>query len=328
MNELISVIVPIYNVEKYLEKSIRSIMEQTYKELEIILVDDGSSDHCPQICDQFAKEDSRVQVIHKKNGGLSDARNKGIKHALGEYLVFIDSDDYIAPNMIEQLYQRIIWDHSDMALCNIAFVDEKGEFLQYDSSQVEDSVVDEEQFWREYYGDNHIYCVVAWNKLYSRRIFEGIQYEEGKKHEDEFIIHKIVSQCKRISFLKEKYYYYVKHPNSIMNNNFSVKNLDYSEAFFNRSRYFRKNKQQELAEVNLIGSIGAMQAGYRVLNKKDKLVRDRLRELHMQYRHEYIQLLKGKPSLRFVINGATFFMGIHFYNWTHAVSKVLFRKSS
>lgn len=325
MNELISVIVPIFNTEKYIEKSIRSILRQTYKELEIILVDDGSTDSCPQICDRFEKEDSRVKVIHKKNGGLSDARNVGMQHASGEYYVFVDSDDYIESDMIEQLYRRIIEDHSDMAMCDFAIVDEDGNLLKTKTTQVEDSVVDEERFWNEYYGVNHIYCVVAWNKLFRRRIFDTIRFDKGKIHEDEYIIHKIVSQCKRISFLKKKYYYYVRHANSIMGEKFSIKSLDYSEAFLNRSLYFRMNNQKKLAEVNLIGSIGAMQAGYRVLSMKDKQVRARLRQLHMQYRREYINIIKGKPSLRFAINGATFFIGIHFYNWTHTVFGLLHR---
>lgn len=123
---LISVIVPIYNVENYLERCVVGIINQTYKNLEIILVDDGSPDNCPKMCDDFAKKDSRIRVVHKKNGGLSDARNAGMKIASGECIVFVDSDDYIHCNMIDKMYGVMLKDGSEVVSCGVKWVDEKG----------------------------------------------------------------------------------------------------------------------------------------------------------------------------------------------------------
>ena len=126
---LISVIVPIYNVEQYLENCINSILNQTYRNLEVILVDDGSPDNCGGICDLYSDKDPRIKVIHKQNGGLSDARNKGLDAATGEYLAFVDSDDTILPEMIDKLYQRIVIDQSDLAFCGYQQVNQKGDVL-------------------------------------------------------------------------------------------------------------------------------------------------------------------------------------------------------
>lgn len=134
MKEQISVIIPIYNVEKYLSDCVESVLKQTYTDLEIILVDDGSQDASGQICDDYAKQDSRVQVIHKKNGGLSSARNAGIDQATGQYFFFLDSDDWIAENALELLYKEIKSTGSDLALCNMQYVDEQGKNLENQSA--------------------------------------------------------------------------------------------------------------------------------------------------------------------------------------------------
>ena len=126
---LISIIVPIYKVEKYLKKCIQSIMNQTYLNFELILVDDGSPDDCPMICDNYAKLDNRIVVLHKQNGGLSDARNAGLDVARGEYIGFVDSDDFIANNMYEKLLSGLLAEDADMAVCNFSYVDENYRFL-------------------------------------------------------------------------------------------------------------------------------------------------------------------------------------------------------
>ena len=125
-NELITIIVPVYKVEKYLDRCVQSIVDQTYTNLEIILVDDGSPDNCPKMCDEWAKKDKRIKVIHKQNGGLSDARNAGLEKAKGKYVGFVDSDDYISPIMYEKLYKCIVDNQADMAMCAFSTVDENG----------------------------------------------------------------------------------------------------------------------------------------------------------------------------------------------------------
>ena len=131
MYSLLSVIVPIYNVEDYLNRCVDSIINQTYKNLEIILVDDGSPDNCPQMCDDYAKKDSRIRVVHKENGGLSDARNAGMKVATGEYVSFIDSDDYISLDFYETLFQTMVDNDSDIVECSVVKFYENEKFDEY-----------------------------------------------------------------------------------------------------------------------------------------------------------------------------------------------------
>lgn len=315
MNELISVIVPIYRVEKYLSKCVESIQQQTYKNIEIILVDDGSPDHCPQMCDRFAKEDPRIKAIHKSNGGLSDARNAGIEAANGEYLVFVDSDDYISDVMIERLYRRIIQDQSDMAICNIDFVDENGKSLGIDTIQVENTTVEEPQFWREMYGTNEVYgtsykfCVVAWNKLYARKLFQDVRYDVGKLHEDEFILHKLVSKCGKISFLSERLYCYRQREQSIMNSRYTIKRMDAAEARIQRSTYFWQRGWQNLAEMALTRSIWAIMKAYAMPEHRETAWKNRINELHKDFRAAYLQIASGKEaSLRFRVNYFPFYI--------------------
>lgn len=320
MSRLISVIVPIYNVEEYLSRCIDSIINQTYAELEIILVDDGSTDKCGIICEEYAQKDARIKVLHKQNGGLSDARNVGLENAQGDYIAFVDSDDYIALDMYEKLYRRIEKDKSDLAICNIEFVNEKKEPLIRNTLDAGDCVINEKQFWYELYGKNYTYCVVAWNKLYKKEIFEEIRYEYGKYHEDEFIIHKVISQCEKISFLSEKCYFYLQRNNSIMNEGFSIRRLDGAEAGIERSLYFYNKKWQNLAELALIRSIGFIMKGYNSPNYNEIIWKNRVKELHGLFRKSYIKISKSKnATLRFRINGLTFYISPVVYKILHTI---------
>lgn len=320
MDDLISVIVPIYRVEKYLLKCVESIQRQTYQNIEIILVDDGSPDHCPEICDQFAKEDSRIKVIHKKNGGLSDARNAGIEVANGEYLAFVDSDDYISGEMIEKMYCRIIRDQSDMAICNIDFVNEKGNSLNCNTIQVDNMTVEEPRFWRDLYGINYTYCVVAWNKLYAKKLFKDVRYDVGKLHEDEFIIHKLVSKCEKISFLSEKFYCYLQREQSITKSKYTIKRMDVAEAVIHRSLYFQQRGWQELAELALTRSIGFIMKGYNMPEHSEECWKLRIEELHKIFREAYTKIASSKTaSLRFRVNAFTFYLSPFAYKLTHTI---------
>lgn len=318
MSELISIIVPVYDVELYLEKCVKSIQNQTYTNLEIILVDDGSPDRCPEICDRLADCDSRIKVIHKENGGLSDARNAGLDIARGNYISFIDSDDYISEQMFEKLHHRIQEDCSDIAVCNIAYIDIDGNILDKRTNDVDEGCLDELQFWIELYGTNYTYCVVAWNKLYRKELFDDIRYDCGKIHEDELIIHKIINKCERISFLKEKMYFYLQRNQSIMGKPFSIKRLDGSEASIRRSIYFFERGWQTLAELALIRSIGVIMKGYDMPNHTEVSWKRRIKELHKQFRRAYIQICSNrKASFRFRINAFTFYLSPIVYKVTH-----------
>lgn len=244
---LISIIVPVYKVEKYLEKCIKSILSQTYKNLEVILVDDGSPDSCPLMCDNFAKMDERIVVIHKKNGGLSDARNAGLDIAKGDYIGFVDSDDYIAPDMYEVLLKTSIMNGADLTLCNYIRVNENYEEIV--SEVIQKHAIDKKynryEFIHELIKPYGGYYIVVWNKLYKRNIFYKLRFPIGKQHEDEYIIHYIIDRCDIIMSVQETFYYYVQRDKSIMSTGFSVKSLDYGEALIDRYNFAKSKKYNE-----------------------------------------------------------------------------------
>jgi glycosyltransferase involved in cell wall biosynthesis len=221
MDDLVSVIVPVYNVEKYLDKCIQSIIGQTYSKLEIILIDDGSSDSSSKILDSYKKKDSRIKVVRQENAGLSAARNTGIDNATGDYFVFVDSDDFISPHMVEILYDNLRTYNADISICGLHWVNE-GESVE-ECLENDILVYDGRDVLRKLIGDDVI-SVVAWNKLYKASIFQKIRYPVGRLHEDEFVIHKILAKCKRSVYTKAKLYYYVRRAESI-SNNISAKNV-------------------------------------------------------------------------------------------------------
>ena len=244
---LISVIVPIYNVEQYLDKCINSILNQTYHNLEIILVDDGSPDNCGSICDQYSVMDQRVKVIHKQNGGLSDARNAGLDMANGDFIAFVDSDDTIMPEMMEKLYERIVVDRSDMALCGCKRVNKKGEILL--EFFLPDNVLTGFGALEASYEYNGFLFSLTWNKLYKKHLFQHIRFPVGKYHEDEYTTYLIIDQCSRVSIIRQAFYIYLyQRDDSIMQEAYSVRRLDGIEASYERYLYFKKKggKYKEL----------------------------------------------------------------------------------
>lgn len=234
----ISIIVPVYNVEKYLEKCIDSILNQTFTDLEILLIDDGSKDKSGEICDRYAKKDDRIRVIHKDNGGLSSARNCGIEHASSPYLGFVDSDDYIKKDMYEVLYDEIQKDNFDIAMCDlfhcyedkIVKSDKKEEKLILNSEQAIKMVMEAKKT-----------SVTAVNKLYKKEIFDSIRYPEGKLSEDAFVIVEILMKAKKIVFTSRQEYYYVHRKNSITTSKFKEKDLNVIEAYKKNLHLIEKN---------------------------------------------------------------------------------------
>lgn len=235
---LISIIVPIYNVEDYLDRCVESIVNQTYNNLEIILVDDGSPDNCSQMCDSWAEKDNRIKVIHKENGGLSDARNAGLKIATGEIVSFIDSDDWIELDMFEKMLNRMKKDNSDMVSCGVKWVEEDGTVIRDVTS--EDEVLDTETAMRELLNDNKLKQHV-WNKIYKYDLIKDIPFEKGKYHEDVFWSYQIVGRTKKVSVVKESFYNYMQRSNSIMGESYSVKRLDALDANMLRCEYIKEH---------------------------------------------------------------------------------------
>ena len=239
MNSLISVIVPIYNVEKYLSKCVYSLINQTYKNLEIILVDDGSPDKCPEICDDYAKRDERIKVVHKKNGGLSDARNAGMEVATGEYISFIDSDDYISLDFFETLLNTMTAENSDIVECSVVKFYEDEHFDEYsdDLSVTHYSTVDG---LSALISENPFHQHV-WNKLYKTEMVADVPYAVGKLNEDEFWTYQIFGRAKKVTKINKTMYYYFQRNSSIMGVGYNLRRLDALEGKSNRQKYIEKN---------------------------------------------------------------------------------------
>ena len=236
--DLISVIVPVYNVEAYLDRCIESIVNQTYQNLEIILVDDGSPDNCPAMCDSWAAKDSRIRVIHKENGGLSDARNVGMALATGEYIAFVDSDDYIAPEMYQLLYERMVTDDCDISACGVEMVFEDGS-PAYLLTRAGNCVLEREAAMEAVIQESWLKQPV-WYKLYKSKVVRHLLFPVGKCHEDVFWTWQAVASAEKVSVFDTPCYFYVQRSGSIMDEQYSLKRLDAVEAKQERLVYIEK----------------------------------------------------------------------------------------
>ncbi len=232
---MISVIVPVYNVEAYLTRCIESIVGQTYRDLEIILVDDGSLDASSQMCDEWAKKDGRIKVIHKVNGGLSDARNAGLAVATGEYVSFVDSDDLIHSQMIELLYQELSFHHADVAECGFLKFSDYNEISSKERTVQDTIELTPESALAELILERKIHQI-ACSKLYRRELLTGVPFPVGKICEDEFWTYKIIGKATKIVCFSTALYYYFQREGSIIHT-YSLKRLHCIEAFEERLKY-------------------------------------------------------------------------------------------
>lgn len=214
MSETISVIIPVYNVEKYLNKCVDSVISQTYKDLQIILVDDGSTDRSSKICDEYAKADTRISVIHKQNGGLSSARNAGMEIVEGDYITFLDSDDYVSPTVYEELYKIIKSQDSDSIACTcFRRVDEAGNVYKKNDPHSKPSSTSNTEYLREIL--LHIGDVSVCTKLFPRKMLEIKRFDEEKLNEDLLFMADLIPSFKTIVYTGTVGYYYLVRDNSI-----------------------------------------------------------------------------------------------------------------
>lgn len=244
METAISVIVPVYRVEKYLPACIDSILNQTFTDFELILVDDGSPDRCPEICDETAKRDARVRVIHQANQGLSAARNAGIEAARGAWLSFVDSDDYIAPQFYEKLYQTAQRTNADCVMCSVQNVDESGKLIDSALMRVADEVKTGQEVLRKIGRDDVTPYLTAWNKLYRRKLFNTLRYPAGRQNEDVFVFAELFCQVQRAVCVAEPLYFYRKRIGSIMNSVVTLRNLDEMWAYVNCFEHLQQDDEE------------------------------------------------------------------------------------
>ena len=272
MVPLISFIVPIYNVERYLQKCVDSILAQSYSNIEVVLVDDGSTDESVAICDSYANRDKRVQVIHKENGGASSARNEGLRFAHGSYIAFIDSDDYVSPLMSEKLYSAMEQTNSDLAMCYFSYTNENGD--------ITDNYVDKTRIG-EYETDELLRTlssgwtlgILVWNKLFKKSLFDetGIRFVEGKIAEDEIIAHHLLSQVKKAVVIPDILCFYRKREGSVTNSTFSKKNLDSIDALIDRIDFFVSEGKKEYAYISLVTAMRSLASLWHFRNQNDEV---------------------------------------------------------
>ena len=288
--ERISVIVPIYNVEQELPRSVDSILRQTYADLQIILIDDGSTDGCGTLCDAYAAKDPRVQVIHQLHKGVANARNVGVDAADGAYIMFVDSDDYIEPNAAQKLYDALIKNDAEVSACNFrydadAVTEDRARFT--DPMLIPNAVLS----GREVLLDRIIHAEstgweVLWAKLYRADIIKNVRFPDGKINEDSFVVHLIFLQCEKVACISDALYHYVIRPGSIMRSAFYIERLDGVEAFLCRARdYLRLGFPKNAVAVTLERSIYTLNQIYcSAQHWNDKACRRRYRELLRMYR--------------------------------------------
>lgn len=235
----VSIIVPIYNVEAYLEACLESLIRQTYRDIEIILVNDGSTDNSLGICEAYVKKDSRITVYNKGNGGLSDARNYGLEHSTGDLITFVDSDDYVSEDYIACLYNALLETDSDIAVASF-YYDRDGKIWPSSSEDDFQEVLSAYEMMERLYISEKVPRVtytLSWAKLYKKSLFDTIRFPVGKIHEDEFTTYKLYIEAERMVYINHPIYFYRQRSSSITHSRYSLSRLDGLEALEERVKY-------------------------------------------------------------------------------------------
>lgn len=285
MERLISVIIPVYNGENWLDRCVDAVINQTYKNLEIVIIDDGSTDTTPEMCERYCKLDSRVKVIHRQNGGLADARNAGIEYSSGEYITFVDSDDYITPDCVEYLAGLISTYGCDMSICTHTVFCINEREISYENDR--EGVMTAEEALREilYHG---IVDLSVWGKLYKRELFDCIKYPYGKFYEDTGTTYLLINAAKKVAYGGRSKYHYILREDSMTNAKFTTRKMDLLEMT-DRMCNFISEHYPSLRSAALRRSVYARfstlnqmirEAGYRTERRKIvKFIRKHSREV-------------------------------------------------
>lgn len=291
----VSIIVPVYQVEKYIRQCIDSILAQTFTDFELILVDDGSKDRSGQICDEYAGMDERVKVIHQKNSGAAAARNRGMDQAVGNYFMFIDSDDFIAPVMVERLYNSILCENADIAVCNFLHYFEDDKKKNFSPNFKAEVLRGAEIFFNRKNERNYGIWTVVWNKICKKETVGKVRFRSGKYYEDEFWANDIYQMDIKIATIPETLYFYRQHDGSAMRKKCIEKNFDIIEALQERiDIYLREEKYSGQAYKVLMYSLEYLQESKRLIANRN----DRKKFIQAEKRTKGIvkQLKKSKLS--------------------------------
>ncbi len=307
--ELITIIIPVYKVEEYLERCIESIINQTYNNLEIILVDDGSPDNCGKICDEYQTKDKRIKVIHKENGGVSAARNDGIEASSGQYIAFIDSDDYINKEYIEGLYSNLKKNDCDISICSYNETNEYTYSIQ-ETIESEAHVYNSEQIMEKLLYQREIYTSV-WCKLFKRELFENVVFPiESNIGEDLATVYKLIAKSKKIVYSNAKNYYYFQRDNSLIKSQFKIQRMNCIKYIYEMIDIIN-NKYPKLlpAAHNRL----FMEAVFIIIQIPKKEYKDEYQQLKgiiKKYRKEVLKDKKSKKGYRIIALASYFGIGI------------------
>lgn len=291
----ISVVIPIYNIEQYIDRCMNAVLGQTFKDFDVYLMDDGSTDRSGEICDEWAKKDERVHVIHKENGGISDCRNKGIAASTGRYIISLDGDDFPELTMFDKLHDLIQRYDADMAICNFRDVWEDGTIVEK-RTELKEKVLNYEEFWDLHYAGYMSYCCITWNKIYKRELFDKAKFEYGRANQDNLIEYDLAQQWKKVAITGEILMNYCHRKGSITGTRYSAKQLACPEAEIRRTESFIADKNWRLATKSLIHSKNSLMRFYIGLDPKDRNMKG-LKDLKKRYKANY-KILKGRLSIR------------------------------
>lgn len=308
---LISVIIPIYKAEKYIEKCVKRIMDQTYENLEIILVDDGSPDRSGAICEKLAQTDARIRVLHKENGGAATARNAGLDVMTGQYIAFVDADDYMELNYIETLYQTLSENNAQVSICSFKTVDEAGNPVSIDSLH-DESVTELEAEQKANVGSVELYTgndiilqdlqghwehVAPWGKLYQADLFDCVRYPKWPAYEDEPVFIRVFDKVETIAASKEKLYYYVQHAGSLMNTAYSEKQRSTTmKMWHERIEYYSDNEPRHKELLNCVLQAFVAWNVWFLSLYANEMTKEQKEELKQEVR-KYFGCLFRKPHL-------------------------------
>lgn len=286
MKEKISIIVPIYNVEKYLEECVESLIHQTYKNIEIILVDDESTDLSGKIADNYLKVDNRIKVYHKKNGGLSDARNYGINKATGRFISFVDSDDIVEPDFILTLYENLKKNMVRISACGICRYYDNGTRIEYNYQNIEKKYSKEEA--HKYLNILGYFNVSSCNKLFDIKLFKNIKFPLRKKSEDMYVMYRLIEEANGIYYSSKTKYLYRQREGSITNNN----NINYDSIYAAEEAisFYKEQKMNKIIPYAIQSYIFVNMGVYNnlLIRKKDSIEKNKIRTNVKKYRNEII----------------------------------------
>lgn len=291
-NTGIDIVVPVFRVEKYLNRCVDSILNQTHQDFRLILVDDGSDDRCPLMCDEYAAKESRITVIHQKNQGLSAARNSGIEKAIEEsenqWITFVDSDDWIHPVFLSRMLEAVNRDHSEMAACML----KKTSVMTLDLPDFEE---DQLLSSREYYRNHYENAVPACGKLYRKKLFTNIRYPVGKLHEDEFTTYKLIFSAGTVSLIQRPMYYYFYNESGITQSDWNPKRIAALDAVEERLAFFRTENDRELFAYT---AVIYLSYAHLMLEKIDKITdEDKKKEYRKLIQDHVSKVLKANHEL-------------------------------